>query len=131
MDQATLVGMGIGLLLAVVVIGGFASNAPTVSPAELASWLDAAEPPVVVDLRSRGDYADGHIRGAVHVPLADAFGHEGLAVADDQRVVLCSDGALAARIAKIGLGFSGVPNLHYLDGDVEAWRAAGLPFSRD
>lgn len=46
-----------------------------VSPETLETWLregtpEQAEPPLVIDVRGKADYARGHLRGALHIPLA-------------------------------------------------------------
>jgi rhodanese-related sulfurtransferase len=46
-----------------------------VSPEMLDAWLregppGQAKPPLVIDVRGKADYARGHLRGALHIPLA-------------------------------------------------------------
>lgn len=49
---------------------GGADDVPRISPEELRAWLDGPQPPVVLDVRARGHYAEavGRIPGSVRVP---------------------------------------------------------------
>ena len=73
---------------------GEAAEVPRVSPDELQAWLSGAQPPVVLDVRTRGQYAaaDGQISGSVRVPPDQvqewaAKAAETDAAARDRRVV--------------------------------------------
>jgi rhodanese-related sulfurtransferase len=82
---------------------------------------------LVVDVRTAEEYADGHIAGAVHVPLDRiAFLHEDLPAG--QVIAVCSMGNRSRRgaetFARLGrTAFS-------LQGGTKAWAAAGLPIER-
>jgi rhodanese-related sulfurtransferase len=40
-----------------------------ISPAALAEALNAADPPLVIDVRGPSEYAEGHVAGAINIPL--------------------------------------------------------------
>ena len=49
--------------------GGCASAASRVAPEALLSSIDSGTPPVIVDVRTLGEYEAGHVPGALHVPF--------------------------------------------------------------
>jgi Rhodanese-related sulfurtransferase len=46
-------------------------KAASIVPQELARLLADGKPVVLVDIRSEKEYADGHLPGAIHMPLAE------------------------------------------------------------
>jgi rhodanese-related sulfurtransferase len=87
----------------------------------------AERPRVLLDVRTPGEYAAGHVPGAVNLPLAELdrnapvfAGHD-----QDEIYVICEVGGRSAR-ASSQLAEWG---LHPVDlkGGTAAWRAAGLP----
>lgn len=42
---------------------------PLITGDELARAIADGSPPVVVDVRSAGEYRDGHLPGAIHIPF--------------------------------------------------------------
>jgi rhodanese-related sulfurtransferase len=42
---------------------------PSITPAELARRLEQPDPPVVVDVRTRQEYDEGHVPRAINVPF--------------------------------------------------------------
>ncbi|WP_156725294.1 rhodanese-like domain-containing protein [Streptomyces apocyni] len=98
----------------------------TFTPAELDA-RDTAKT-VVVDVRTPGEYATGHVPGAICVPLEslDALLPElRTAATACELVVVCATGQRAG-IARERLTFAGV-RARTLAGGTDAWRATGLP----
>ena len=91
-------------------ISGFS---PLVSAAELKAELARPKPPVVLDVRTLGEYEGSHLVGAVHIPVDD-LRFESDCLAKNQRIlVYCRSGFrahLAVRILK-EKGFSDVANV--------------------
>jgi len=85
--------------------------------------------PALVDVRTSSEYRDGHLPGAVNLPVQTLpFNLERVPVADRGLpvVVYCAHGpraGLAGFFLRLG-GFSQVLHLH---GDFNGWRRAGLP----
>ncbi|WP_329113298.1 rhodanese-like domain-containing protein [Streptomyces sp. NBC_01465] len=98
----------------------------TISPAELN--LRDLDKTYVLDVRAPGEYAAGHIPGAINVPL-DSLGElvPDLREASARRelVVVCAAGSRSAtaceRLAAADVRATG------LTGGTQAWQAAGLP----
>ena len=116
-------------------------NRAAATPADRAPHLQRVLPPAAVaemvqreprvrllDVRTAGEYASVHIGGAYNVPLDTLREHsrEIGASGEDPLVLVCRSGQRAGR-AEEALRAAGLPNLHVLDGGMNAWVAAGLP----
>ena len=42
-----------------------------IGPDDLAELLEGDDPPLVLDVRGAGEYADGHIAGSLHIPYGE------------------------------------------------------------
>ncbi|MFW6114970.1 MAG: sulfurtransferase [Thermodesulfobacteriota bacterium] len=94
----------------------------------------------VIDVRSAGDYAKGHIPGAISIPwhtilvperdgfrnkwaddtvIEEVFARAGLAYAD--YLVLYHEDALGGGIPFVIFSYAGFDELHALDGGINAW----------
>jgi rhodanese-related sulfurtransferase len=98
-----------------------------VSPAALLDRIGRGEAPAVLDVRSPGEFAEGHVPGAVNVPFTSV-----LAGSDDVRaqksqtvVVYCGHGP-RAWLAGAALRWRGYAHVTYLRGHMAAWRRAGF-----
>jgi rhodanese-related sulfurtransferase len=110
--------------------GGAPGRAPTTSRTTDVAGLKAAMdagPVLLVDVRTPGEFAAGHVPGAINVPLdqlspqAPAFaGHE-----QDEIWVICEVGGRSANASRQMSGWGLRPV--NVDGGTSAWRAAGLP----
>ena len=84
----------------------------------------------IIDVRDAGNYAQGHIPGAVNLDLNLVLTKENLAKAvskDDEVVFHCWGKACkysAMACAKAALW--GYTKVHYFDGGIPAWKAAGF-----
>ena len=95
---------------------------------ELAAILKETPAIRLLDVRTPGEYEAAHIRGAYNVPL-DTLGEHGpeLREAVSEPVVLVCQSGQRARKAEEALKLAGMPNLHVLDGGMNAWRGSGQP----
>lgn len=77
----------------------------------------------VLDVREPGEWAAGHVQGALHVPMGEVVAR--LAeVPDDRRVhVMCRVGGRSAQVAQYLIG-QGVDAVN-VDGGMMAWASAG------
>jgi rhodanese-related sulfurtransferase len=120
-------------LVALVAVGagGCAGAGSRVAPAALLSSIDAGTPPVIVDVRTRGEYEAGHVPGALHVPFYTLLvSRDRLPASPEQApalpiVVYCQHGPRAG-VAWAALRLAGYTNVRYLDGHMAGWSAAGL-----
>ncbi|HKI51310.1 MAG TPA: rhodanese-like domain-containing protein [Geothermobacteraceae bacterium] len=98
---------------------------------DLALQLEAAECPVVIDVRSKLEYRSGHIPGALHVPFWGALLWQASLPNDKQRtVVLTCEHGPRAQAAAAQLTLLGYSRVVLLQGHMSGWRARGLPVSR-
>ncbi len=104
------------------------ARADTISAEELAARIASGDAPLVLDVRTPEEFADGHLPGARNIPhdaLAGRLDELG-AARDDEIVVHCHSGrrAIAAETVLREAGFSHVRDL---DGHWQGWKQAGLP----
>ena len=80
----------------------------------------------VVDVRYPNEWEAGHIDGAVHIPGDYIFDRVGELDPNRPVVTVCRSGSRSAEAAEelTGEGF----DVRNLDGGMQAWAAAGLPF---
>jgi len=123
---------------------------PLITPSELSAELAGPHPPLLLDLRPAEAFAQGHLRGAIHldlwgVSLIDTseaplrafmwmIGHlfSIRGVTPERPVVVYEEdsGVRAAR-AFWFLEYLSHPNVRLLDGGVRAWKAAGCSTTTD
>lgn len=97
----------------------------------LSDWLSAPDAPRLLDVRTPAEFTAAHIPGSYNVPL-DLLREHRTELSDhlEQDVVLvCRSGARAGQAESV-LADTGLPNLHVLDGGLNAWQAAGAPVNR-
>ncbi len=100
---------------------------PEVSVKEAAALMKSEPRPVVIDLRERADYDQGHIAGAICVPGGEFKARlDSLKLPKVDVVVLYGNDDARAREATKHLYESGYQGALTLKGGLEAWRAAGL-----
>lgn len=106
-----------------------APDVPTVSPADLALWLeDTNQRTAVIDLTPSANYVRGHIPGAWFA-LRARFPQALQAIGPADRYVLtCGSGALAHHAVAEVAALTDAPVL-LLQGGTAAWAAAGLPLT--
>ena len=109
------------------------------SPAQAQAELGAC---VLIDVREPGEYAEGHLPGAINLPRGvlefKIEAHPALAcstspaLADRQRpiVLYCLSGGRSA-LAADSLQRLGFKDVQSLTGGIVAWRDAGLPLTAE
>jgi hydroxyacylglutathione hydrolase len=96
----------------------------------LMASIEAGTAPAIIDVRTGGEYREGHVPGAVHIPVQSLWSraNEVPAAKHDPVVVYCLHGPRAG-MAKFALWTKGFDNVTYLDGHMSAWRDRGLPMN--
>ena len=90
------------------------------------------EDAVVLDVRSDGEFSQGHIINSVNVPLG-ALGPQIDKLkkyADRPIITACRSGQQSASALKV-LRRHGFDNLYSLGGGILAWESANLPLTKD
>ncbi len=111
-----------------VTAGQVLGSMSTLSVEEL-SGMDR-EAVAVIDVRGRNEWNDGHVRGAVLIPLPELTGRLDEIPADRPVVLHCQAGSRSAIATSILLAH-GWHDVQNLTGGFAAWRAAGLPVTVD
>jgi rhodanese-related sulfurtransferase len=101
-------------------------NVPTVGVDEVSD--PTAEGWVVVDVREPYEWADGHIDGALHIPLGELPARVGELDPQARTLVVCHVGARSAR-ATAWLHQQGFDAAN-LTGGMDAWEGVGKPTVR-
>lgn len=87
--------------------------------------------PLIVDVRSKGEYERDHIAGAVHIPLYSVgSGLKERGTPPTERIVLYCEHGPRAALAGLRLYFSGYGQVSSLEGHLQGWRASGLPLEK-
>lgn len=124
-----------GLLAVLLVLAGasvaMAAEAP-LSVGQLAQRQQTGQAPVVLDVRHADEYRDGHIAGALNIPVEQLASRVGvLGVPHDREIVVyCVSGRRATRAQDILLAL-GYQHVRQLDGSLNAWRQQQLPLVRE
>ncbi|GAA4288557.1 rhodanese-like domain-containing protein [Georgenia daeguensis] len=107
------------------------ARSAVLDPQTLAERLGSATPPRLIDVRTPAEFETVHIPGAYNVPLDTLREHrEEIARRLDEDVVLiCRSGQRASQ-AREALAAAGLPNLHLLEGGMQAWQSAGGEVNR-
>jgi rhodanese-related sulfurtransferase len=104
-------------------------SAPEITPQDLAKRMKAGgRRPQVVDVRTDEEWRQGHISGAVHVPLTALRGRIGRLSLDPARpvVAICLSGHRSVPAVRL-LRLHGYGEAVQLAGGMMAWRRSGLP----
>lgn len=100
---------------------------PQVTARELAG---RSGEPLVVDVRARSEWDQGHLPGAMHIPLPDLEARLAEIPAEREVVLQCQGGGRSA-IAAALLQARGHREVANLAGGFSAWAGAGLPIVHD
>jgi molybdopterin/thiamine biosynthesis adenylyltransferase/rhodanese-related sulfurtransferase len=105
---------------------------PELSPAEVKQALDRGEKYVLLDVREKEEYRDGHLDGALSLPRGFLEIRVEEAVPDRSApIVAYCAGGTRSLIAARTLREMGYQNVTSMSGGFTGWKNAGLPFSVD
>ena len=97
---------------------------PDVSP-DVVAELNSSGEVAVIDVREDWEFAEGHIPGAVLVPLGTLPDRVSEIPKDRPVVLVCRSGNRSGQ-AYTFLTQQGFDNVHNMTGGMNAWQAAGL-----
>lgn len=103
----------------------------TITQQDLLEKLDSGSAPLIIDVRSPGEYRSGHVPQAINIPhkqLASRLG-ELLGSKDREIITYCERGPRAG-FAETVLQQAGFTAIRHLQGDMYAWRKNGLPIEK-
>lgn len=107
---------------------GAKEDSASITPVELAERIGDKDAPFVLDVRTTGEFAAGHIPGAVIVPHTELEAKRALLpkALDRELVVHCESGGRALA-AERWLREQGYTRVRDLEEHMRGWRSAGHP----
>jgi len=102
---------------------------PQIQASELAEWLEQGRDVAVIDVREHPEWIEGHIKGAIHLPMLEAAARRGEVPADRPKAVLCA-GGLRSSTAISALKRHGIQGWFNVTGGMGAWKRFGYPVVR-
>ncbi len=107
------------------VTSGFKTNHITqLSSENLHDKVTGSEKFVLLDVRAPAEFEDGHIEGAINIPVADLRTRHTELNKEDAIILICSSGNRSSLGVSI-LGQQGFKNLHNVAGGMTGYSAAG------
>jgi len=132
-DAACRAAIGLLLCFQLVACSSAITN-EQISVQALASQIEQGSAPLILDVRSPQEYAQGHIPGAVNIEYRDipnqletirAF----VRTFENEDVIVYCQRGVRAGVAERALTDAGFDSVIQLTGDMIAWRKADLPIS--
>ena len=122
-----------GLLATLLMLAGMRSATAADAPMDASELLQrqhAGQAPTLFDVRSADEYREGHIAGALNIPVEALSARAGaLGVPHDREIVVyCVSGKRAAR-AQETLTSLGYAHVRLLEGSLNTWRQRHLPLA--
>lgn len=115
------------LLVLLAACGGTSANVINLTTDEFASNIQNSEV-VVLDVRTPGEFATGHIQGAINIDVEGSTFDSQIAELDKSKeyAIYCRSGRRSAVAAEkmAGAGFTKLTNL---ESGVISWQGAGYP----
>ena len=95
---------------------------------QLLAGIQNQTAPVIVDVRSDGEYQSSHVPGALHLPFYSLWSrHEEIKSKTEDPILLYCEHGPRAGIAKFALWTLGYTNIAYLEGHMSGWKERELP----
>jgi rhodanese-related sulfurtransferase len=105
-------------------------NITETSPADAAAKLNSGEA-VIVDVRDKDEWDEGHIPGALHMSRGTIELDIEEKVPNTNAIIICHcGGGGRSALAAESLKKMGYKNVRSMAGGFKAWRAAGLPTAK-
>jgi glyoxylase-like metal-dependent hydrolase (beta-lactamase superfamily II)/rhodanese-related sulfurtransferase len=105
------------------------ATVPQMTVHDLAAWREGGREVLVVDVREPSEWDEGHIEGALHLPMFEAVDRRAELPPDRPKAVVCAGGlrssAVISALQRHGLG--GFLNV---TGGMTAWAKAGYGVTR-
>ncbi len=98
-----------------------------ITPEQLQASLTAGDPVMIVDVRTQGEWLEGHIPGSTNTFAGDIVTGAAEPHYWGGSIALTCTTGYRSRVAASHLQASGVDNIVQVAGGMEAWRALGYP----
>ncbi len=109
-----------------------ASRSMRLSPSQTTRLINNHDDALILDIRKRDEFGNGHIKQAVNVPLSELKNEldKLKKYRDRQVLVYCNSGNTSIGAGKT-LQKAGFANIYNLEGGIGAWKEAGLPLTKE
>jgi glyoxylase-like metal-dependent hydrolase (beta-lactamase superfamily II)/rhodanese-related sulfurtransferase len=101
-------------------------SVPQITVYELNEWLEEERDVLVVDVREPSEWREGHVEGAMHLPMLEAAKRLSELPADRPKAVMCAGGLRSSSVISV-LERHGLRHCLNVTGGMSAWLKAGLP----
>lgn len=98
----------------------FGWGVKTISAEELADELGRSKP-LLIDVREPNEYAGGHVRGAINIPLGSLKQRLGKFDPDARTLLICESGHRSKTAAAM-MQRAGFTDVHSVRGGTRAWK---------
>ena len=102
------------------------ASVPQITVHDLATMREERPDLVIVDVREPFEWDEGHIEGAVHLPMGEAVRRITELPTDRPKAVLCAGGLRSSTVIS-ALSHQGMTGWYNVSGGMTAWRKAGYP----
>ncbi|MBF0292426.1 MAG: VTT domain-containing protein [Nitrospinae bacterium] len=95
----------------------------------LKQLLEGSKPLIVVDVRDEGDFAQGHVPGAMNIPLAQVEGRLQEIAPDGKKIAfICKTDRKSSKAAEVAL--KGGVDAEAVKGGMELWKKLNFPVEK-
>jgi len=116
------------LMSGVALSMGSAGCATSITREELLKMMQSENPPLIVDVRSQGEYGRDHVPGAMHISFYSiGSGLREIGFSKRDPVVLYCEHGPRSGIAGFTLKVLGYDQVYSLEGHMKDWRAEEYP----
>ncbi len=110
--------------------GGFpVESVPQITVHDLAEWLEEGRDLAVIDVREPFEWLDGHIEGAIHLPMMESVARRDLVPPGRPKAVLCAGGLRSSTVIS-ALKRHGIQHWYNVTGGMTAWAKSSYPVAR-
>ena len=102
---------------------------PQLTVHELEQWLEDGREIDVIDVREPAEWMEGHVAGALHVPMLEAVRRRDELATPRPKAVMCAGGLRSSAVIS-ALARHGLTNFYNVSGGMSAWTKAGYAIQR-
>jgi glyoxylase-like metal-dependent hydrolase (beta-lactamase superfamily II)/rhodanese-related sulfurtransferase len=100
------------------------ARVPQITVHDLATMKEERPDLVIIDVREPFEWEEGHIDGALHVPMPEALSRKDLVPAGRPKAVVCAGGLRSSTVIS-ALSRAGLTDWYNVIGGMTAWQKAG------
>jgi rhodanese-related sulfurtransferase len=102
------------------------SGEGTIPPNTAAGWIKDKQDLQLIDVRTAGEYAEGHLANAKLIPVQELESRLGEIDKNKPVLLYCRSGHRSGNALKT-LQSHGYTDVKHLEGGIGAWKSAGFP----